>query len=78
LITHTYLPKKLHIIAISETKLNANSNLSLIQLPGYSFIHADSTSCAGGVGIYIESTISYHANLELHLSMATGKIYGWK
>jgi len=57
------------IIAISETKLNLKSNIALIQLPGYTFEHVDSTSNAGGVGVFVKSSISYHVNSELHFSM---------
>ena len=40
------------IIAITETKINAN-NLHLTELDHYEFVHVDSKSAAGGVGLYI-------------------------
>ena len=42
-----------HLIAISETKLNANSDQKCITLPHYSFCHSPSDTIAGGVGIYV-------------------------
>ena len=47
LIKHSF-----DIIGISETRLNSSSS-SNISLPNYSFIHTNSTSRAGGVGLYI-------------------------
>ena len=40
-------------IAISETKLNANSFLNL-NFSNYKFIRNDSITLAGGVGLYIK------------------------
>jgi len=44
-----------YIIAVSETKLNKNSNYNDIQLPGYTFIYKDSLTQAGGVGTYVKN-----------------------
>ena len=42
-------------IAISETKLNANSSLNL-NFTNYKFIRNDSITFAGGVGLYIKES----------------------
>ena len=39
---------------VSETKLKRDSRLINIEIKGYIFFHADSTTNAGGVGIYIK------------------------
>ena len=41
------------IIAISETKLQEGKIYQNIELDGYQFIHRDSITSAGGVGLYI-------------------------
>ena len=46
------------IIAISETKLNANTSENL-HIPGYLFIRTDSKSQAGGVGLYISDHLDF-------------------
>ena len=43
-------------IAISETKLNSN-NVSKIKIPNYNFLRSDSSTNAGGIGLYIKDTI---------------------
>ena len=47
------------IIGISETKIN-DTALTNISIPIYTFLHANSTTRAGGVGLYILSLISYN------------------
>ena len=56
------------IIAISETKLNNNSNYNDIQLPGYTFVNKNSLTQAGGVGIYVKISLIYkiRSDLDLH------------
>ena len=41
------------VIAISETKLKESKIANNINLQGYNFIHYDSKTSAGGVGLYI-------------------------
>ena len=41
------------IIAITETKLGKNQIVINIDIEGYNFIHSDSSSRAGGVGLYM-------------------------
>ena len=54
-----------HLIAISETKLNAKSNINSIMLPHYTFCHSSSYSAAGGVGIYINDSLQYRIRDDL-------------
>ena len=46
------------VIVISESKLNVN-NAIRADLRNYYFVHCDSLSNAGGVGLYISSSLSY-------------------
>ena len=46
------------VIAISESKLSEN-NAIRADLRNYNFVHCDSLSNAGGVGLYISSSLSY-------------------
>ena len=51
-----YLP---HIICLSETRLNYLS-LTNIDLPRYKLLHADSTTRAEGVAIYLSINVTIH------------------
>ena len=52
------------IVAISETKLREGNVNRNINLEGYSFVHSDSKTCAGGVRIYIKNTQKCSVNLH--------------
>ena len=56
------------IIAVSETKLKANEQCQAI-IEGYNFIHEDTNTNAGGVGIFIKDNISYSLcnNLKMNI-----------
>ena len=54
------------ILAFSETKLNENTTTPSLQ--GYSFIHADSSSACGGVGVFIRENIEYSVRNDLNLN----------
>ena len=54
-----------HLITISETKLNANSDQKCITLPHYSFCHSPSDTIAGGVGVYISDSLEYRLRDDL-------------
>jgi len=56
------LKKQPDIVAISETKLKEDNIYRNINLNGYTFIHKDSKTCAGGVGLYLKNNISYSMN----------------
>ena len=55
-------------IAISETKLNSN-NVSKIKIPYYNFLRSDSSTNAGGVGLYIKDTIKFSLRNDLKLNL---------
>ena len=40
-------------IVLSETKINSNTPLDTLHLPGYAFLHVDSQASSGGVGIFL-------------------------
>ena len=46
------LPSKPHVISISETKIKDKPLLN-VSIPGYTFLHNNSLSNAGGVGVYV-------------------------
>ena len=54
-----------HLITISETKLNANSDQKCITLPHYSFCHSPSDTIAEGVGVYISDSLEYRLRDDL-------------
>jgi len=43
-------------IAISETKLKSKCSTN-IQIPNYNFVHVDSLTNAGGVGLYVNKKL---------------------
>ena len=45
------------VIAVTETRINCNSSAN-IDLPNYKFYSTDSKTMAGGVGIYISSSLN--------------------
>jgi len=51
------LEHDIDIFCISETKLD--SNIKLLNIPGYNFIRKDRTCNGGGVGIFLKSDISF-------------------
>ena len=59
-------------IAISETKLNANSSLNL-NFPNYKLIRNHSITHVGGVGLYIKE-LAYEKTCHLICNIV--KIYG--
>ena len=59
------LPK---IIAISETKLKS-SKVCNVNLNNYSFLHNDSITQAGGVGLYVHSNIKYLIREDLFIDL---------
>ena len=55
-------------IAISETKLNANSFLNL-NFINYKSIRDDSITYAGGVGLYIKDSLRFNLRKDLSLNL---------
>ena len=54
------LNKTPDVIAITETKLTEGAIYTDIHISGYNFIHVDSITNAGGVGMYIKNSYSFH------------------
>ena len=52
-------------MAFSETKLQEGKANRNVELKGYNFIHRDSITAAGGVGLYILKSLSYSVNHSL-------------
>ena len=50
--------EKPHIICLSETKIKNNPMLNL-SIPGYKFVHANSLTNAGGVGVYVSEAFHF-------------------
>ena len=53
------LPTLPEVIAVTETKLNLKSDLLQTDLENYQFAHKDSTSNAGGVGLYVRNDLNF-------------------
>ena len=53
------------IVGICETKLNKNTNISSVLLHTYKFNFLNSESNAGGVGLYIKSSLIYSLRTDL-------------
>ena len=54
------------IVAISKTELNSNLKTFL---PGYTFIHNNSPTNAGGVGMFTKDTLNYKTTTEYQLNI---------
>jgi len=55
-------------IAISETKLKSKCCTN-IQIPNYNFVHVDSLTNAGGVGLYVNTNLQYTVRQDLELPL---------
>ena len=53
-------------IAISETELKSKCCTN-IQIPNYNFVHVDSLTNAGGVGLYVNKKLQYIVRQDLEL-----------
>ena len=53
------------VIAISETKLNDDSNLGQANIQGYHLLNLNSKSNAGGVALYVSQKLNYIRKPEL-------------
>jgi len=54
-------------ITISETKLKTNF-ISNVDIPGFNFIHNPSQTNSGGVGLYINSKLTYQPRNDQNLN----------
>ena len=58
------------IIAISETWLNSDSNLSLFQIPGYDLCHIDrNDKRGGGVALYVKNCYNYKVSDQMSFAI---------
>ena len=56
------------LIAISETKLR-NGSIQQVGLENYDFLHADSETNAGGVGLFILNGVCYLPRKDLNINL---------
>ena len=68
IIVHSDQDKMPKIIAVSETKIKTEFKLQ--QLNGCDFVQKDSSTKAGGVGMFISKSLNYEAleNYDLHIT----------
>ena len=62
------MKRQLEVIAISEPKLHAN-NVSNVHISNYKLLRTDSSTCAGGVCLYIKGTIKFRLRNDLLLKL---------
>ena len=55
--------------AITKTKLAKNQIVVNIDIEGYNFIHSDSSSKAGDVGLYIKDFLTFTLKEEIDLNI---------
>jgi len=55
------------IIAISETKLFGDKH-TVVNIKGYSFIHKNSLTIAGGAGLHIKSELMFRERPDINLN----------
>ena len=60
-------PRLPPVLAFSETNINENSTIPA--LPGYSFEHVDSSSSAGGVGLFVSDKLKYSLRNDISLQV---------
>ena len=56
-------------IALTETKLRLNKLNQNIEIDRYEFIHKDSLTLAGGVGLYTKNLISFIATQNINIDL---------
>ena len=57
------------IICVTETRFNKNQPLLNIDISGYTFIHIDSPTTAGGVAMYINNALQFSVITNLQLTV---------
>ena len=67
----TEFKKKPEIIAISETKLRKGEIRMNVKLDGYNFVHVDTESNAGGVGLFIIDNLEYQILNDVSINMSS-------
>ena len=57
------------IVAVTETKIKKKENIAFSPIiMGYNFLHSDSVTNAGGVGVYIQYTVSYRLRTDITIT----------
>ena len=64
---HSVSPKS-DVLAITETKLNENS-VTNVDISGYNFYHDDSSTNAGGAGLYVKLNLKTIVRPDIKLSL---------
>ena len=64
----TFLPSLPDIVCVSETRLKDDPLINIC-VPKYSFVHANSSTNAGGVGIYVLSKFQFGVDLILEIKI---------
>ena len=64
----TEINRSPEVIGISETEINENTSPNL-QIPNYHLIHNDSSTNAGGTGMYIKQSLNYKLRQDLLLNV---------
>ncbi len=73
--------QQVDILAINETKLNADVPQDLISLEGYTWVSRNRNRSGGGVGFFIRNTINYRTRFDLNnqdIEMVTIEINKYK
>ena len=65
-----------HIIALTETKIRDKPTIN-IAIPGFTFLHVNSKSNAGRVGVYVSDLLQYK-QLTFSSTFSVAKLFGWK
>ena len=64
----TLLPFTPDIVCVSETRLKGNPLIN-IAITSYNFVHADSVTNAGVVGVYVSSKFRFQVDPKLNLNL---------
>ncbi len=73
--------QQVDILAINETKLDADVPQDLISLEGYTWVSRNRNRSGGGVGFFIRNTINYRTRFDLNnqdIEMVTIEINKYK
>ena len=64
------LDTKPDVICITETKISNKTDISLLELDGYSFVHNDSDISFGGTGIYVSNDLTFSKRNDLDINIS--------
>ena len=72
------LKRQPDVIAITETKLRESHIYSNIDIEGFTVIHKDSASLAGGAGLYVKNSFKFNKCSNLNINTNEVETYGLK